>query len=508
MGKAEEEQTVPSALASDSAERNAENRRCFRSIRRLVGLKCVLILLLSVALFLSAVFWLPPFLRFGDRGVLDLDSQFKDHDIVATFVLMKPVSFLEDNILQLEDAIYNEISVPSKVVVLSLKPLKETNRTQVVFSIDPLEKHKKLSEAQRSLVREPFKALVIHELDLQLTTLFGVADNFEVLKFSGGITIIPRQHAFLLQKAQIRFNFTLNFSIHQVQDNFNKLKIQLTSGLNLALYENLYISLTNSRGSTVSSPTIVQSFVVLAVGNPTQRLKQLAKTITNPHSRNLGLNNTVFGKVKQVRLSSTLPPDSRAGGNKSPSPAPVPQPEHHHHHHHHHHNHHNHHHHDHHHIAPTAPASPPESWANRGSTPYRKRIHWPEIGAPAPEAEPPGCQFGYRSKGEERRRPRSAPAAAPLAPLRVSLPPRASEASPPRKHESPSKPASNSVPVSSPLPSVVFAHSQPPSKSEPAIERSRSRPEISPTPSTSSSGSLTAIRISVISLFLAFILQL
>jgi hypothetical protein len=35
-------------------------------------------------------------------------------------------------------------------------------------------------------------------------------------------------------------------------------------------------------------------------------MKQLAQKITNSSSGNLGLNNTVFGKVKQIRLSSYL----------------------------------------------------------------------------------------------------------------------------------------------------------------------------------------------------------
>ena len=81
MGKAEEEQVLPSTTSSDSPEGNAEGRcgfrRCLRRLRSFVGVKCVLVLLLSAALFLSAVFWLPPFLRFADRGDLDLDSLFK-----------------------------------------------------------------------------------------------------------------------------------------------------------------------------------------------------------------------------------------------------------------------------------------------------------------------------------------------------------------------------------------------------------------------------------------------
>lgn len=43
-----------------------------------------------------------------------------DHDIVASFKLKKPVSLLEDNILQLEEDIFNEIDYPTiKVLALS-----------------------------------------------------------------------------------------------------------------------------------------------------------------------------------------------------------------------------------------------------------------------------------------------------------------------------------------------------------------------------------------------------
>lgn len=45
---------------------------------------------------------------------------YPDHEIVASFNLLKPVSSLEENILQLEDDIFDEISFPStKVFILS-----------------------------------------------------------------------------------------------------------------------------------------------------------------------------------------------------------------------------------------------------------------------------------------------------------------------------------------------------------------------------------------------------
>lgn len=75
MGKVEEEeQSLP---RSEDPPRNAASEcRWGRCSRKLVGGRCVLVLVLSVAVFLSAVFWLPPFLRLADRGSGG-DSRFK-----------------------------------------------------------------------------------------------------------------------------------------------------------------------------------------------------------------------------------------------------------------------------------------------------------------------------------------------------------------------------------------------------------------------------------------------
>lgn len=75
MGKAEEEQN----FAVNNTGENVERRFLCGCgwIYRLVGLKCFLMLVLSLAVFLSALFWLPPFLGFADQNDLDLDSKFK-----------------------------------------------------------------------------------------------------------------------------------------------------------------------------------------------------------------------------------------------------------------------------------------------------------------------------------------------------------------------------------------------------------------------------------------------
>lgn len=74
MGKAGEEQPIPITLPAQNTQQNAENR--FR-VSGFIRFRCVFALLLGVAVLLSAIFWLPPFFWDGDRGDLDLNSQFR-----------------------------------------------------------------------------------------------------------------------------------------------------------------------------------------------------------------------------------------------------------------------------------------------------------------------------------------------------------------------------------------------------------------------------------------------
>ena len=133
---------------------------------------------------------------------------------------------------------FDLINFLNQVVILSLDSNGESNATKVVFGLDPDAKDSKISQAAESVIKENFEYLVENQLPLRLnTSLFGEPFLFEVLKFPGGITIVPTQKAFLLQKVQITFNFTLNFSIYQIQINFIELKSQLKLGLHLAPYE-------------------------------------------------------------------------------------------------------------------------------------------------------------------------------------------------------------------------------------------------------------------------------
>lgn len=232
--------------------------------------------------------------------------------------------------------------------------------------------------------------------------------------------------------------------------------------------QNLYVVLSNSEGSTVAAPTIVQSSILLAIGiTPSkERLKQLAQTITGSHFRNLGLNNTEFGRVKQVRLSSVLQHSLHGGDGSgtawSPSPAPLPHPHLRHEHHHHHHR-----------NAHLAPVSSPTSAPSP-----RKGAMPPGIGSPAvaesasapgrsSKAETPKCRFGYKKRSSRNAGknahlpPAVAPTIAPPYPV-VS----------PKHQVEPPAHVSHSVPALSPLPNVAFAHAEPPPKNEPAAERS------------------------------------
>uniref|UniRef100_J3L7P6 DUF7036 domain-containing protein n=2 Tax=Oryza brachyantha TaxID=4533 RepID=J3L7P6_ORYBR len=293
-------------------------------------------------------------------------------------------------------------------------------------------------------------SFVVRQSTLQLTeSFFGNSSSFEVIKFPGGITIIPPQTAFLPQKPHATFNFTLNFPIYKVQDRIDELKDQMKTGLLLNSYENLYIKLANLNGSTVEPPTVVETSIFLEVGNhqpSVPRMKQLAQTITNSSSGNLGLNHTVFGRVKQISLSSYLRHSLHSGdGYDAPSPAPM------HHHGHHHHHHHHHGHEDNRHSAPSpAPA------------PVHSPVHEPRYGAPPPS----GCPYGTdKPKSKAHVMPAPEPTANDHFAPPVALPPHSLSPRNPSVHSRSPIPSPPVLPES-PLPTVSFAHAHPPSEHE------------------------------------------
>lgn len=224
-------------------------------------------------------------------------------------------------------------------------------------------------------------------------------------------------------------------------------------------------------------PTIVQCEVLWAVGinSSNSRLKQLAQTIGS-HSENLGLNNTVFGRVKQVSLSSFLS-HSRGGDGGSPSPSPAPLP--HHHHHYHHHNQ----------DSNFAPAISPAPKVGKGESTSRQVS---PISAPTPasatvlppspaptqhkrhEAQPP-CHFG--------RFPRKAKSHLHMVPARAPVPAPHITPSPHQQVHAPT-PIPHEITVSSPLPNVVYAHVHPPSRSNSVAQPPDRFTSASPLPSS------------------------
>lgn len=89
--------------------------------------------------------------------------------------------------------------------------------------------------------------------------------------------------------------------------------------------QNVFVQLTNQNGSIRDPPVTVQAAVMSDLGSLLpQRLRQLAQFITGSPPNNLGLNNTVFGNVMEVSLSSFLNQRIIA---TAPTPSPAPAPE-------------------------------------------------------------------------------------------------------------------------------------------------------------------------------------
>ncbi|KAK1277116.1 hypothetical protein QJS04_geneDACA022221 [Acorus gramineus] len=78
MGKGEDEQSLQAAAEGTSEGNAAAARRIGRRCRRIVRFRCVVAVVLGFAVVLSAVFWLPPFLRYPDHEGGDRDPLFED----------------------------------------------------------------------------------------------------------------------------------------------------------------------------------------------------------------------------------------------------------------------------------------------------------------------------------------------------------------------------------------------------------------------------------------------
>lgn len=125
-----------------------------------------------------------------------------------------------------------------QVAILSMHQSVASNWTDVVFGVlsDPI--NVPINPVSLSVLRSSLIELFLQQLNLTLTpSIFGKTSMFEILKFPGGITVIPVQSASIWQIPQILFNFTLNNSISDMLENFIEFKDQLKLGLYLTSYE-------------------------------------------------------------------------------------------------------------------------------------------------------------------------------------------------------------------------------------------------------------------------------
>uniref|UniRef100_A0A5B7ABR3 Putative mastermind-like domain-containing protein 1 isoform X1 n=1 Tax=Davidia involucrata TaxID=16924 RepID=A0A5B7ABR3_DAVIN len=332
MGKVEQQLHLQQQIQGNRTRRTDSTifcERCSMGLSRIgreCSFKCVVVLILSVSLFLSAIFWAFPL--HSTQSEFDAKDAIKlSATVQAYFRLQKPVSVLVPRIARLEYDIYGEIGVPfTKVAILSMHRASTSNWTNVVFGVlsDPIDVS--INSVFLSVLRSSLIELFLQQSNLSLTTsIFGQPSSFEILKFPGGITVIPVQSASIWQIPQILFNFTLYNSIYEIKENLVELEEQLKLGLHLRPYENVYVQVTNKNGSTRDPPVTVQVSVMSDLGSLLpQRLKQLAQTITGSPAKNLGLSNSVFGKVKEISLSSYL---DRTLHATPPTPSPAPSPE-------------------------------------------------------------------------------------------------------------------------------------------------------------------------------------
>ncbi|XP_019424633.1 PREDICTED: uncharacterized protein LOC109333581 isoform X2 [Lupinus angustifolius] len=288
--------------------------------------KCFFILFISFSALFSSLFLILP--KHTVKFSFDAKDEITQSATVqASFRLEKPVSQLIPYIERLEYDISDEIGLPhTKVAVLSLHQSVAPNWTDVVVGVLSDPANVSINPVSLSVLRSSLIELYLRQSNLILTTsIFGNASMFEILKIPGGITIIPVQSASIWQIPQVLFSFTLDNSISEVLDNYTAFKDGLKVGLHLKFDESVYVLLTHGDGSTLIPSITVQASVMSGFGGLLpRRLKQLAKTIRRSSTKNLGLNNSVFGKVKDIRLSSLLN-DRRHATSPSPSPAPSPQ---------------------------------------------------------------------------------------------------------------------------------------------------------------------------------------
>lgn len=127
---------------------------------------------------------------------------------------------------------------PEQVVILSMHKGGSANCTSIVFGVlsDPL--NIPIDPVSLIMLKSSFIDLFLQLSNLTLTTsIFGPTSDFQILKFPGGVSVIPNQSVSIWMVPQILFNFTLNNSISEIKENSVEFREQLKDGLNLQPYE-------------------------------------------------------------------------------------------------------------------------------------------------------------------------------------------------------------------------------------------------------------------------------
>ncbi|XP_073309543.1 uncharacterized protein [Primulina huaijiensis] len=230
--------------------------------------------------------------------------------VQAYFKLQRQAPELVPYIARLEYDINEEIGVPFfKVAALSVDQAGVSNWTNVVFGFCSNASNNPITPVSLSILKSSLVDLFLQQYNMTLTSsIFGETSSFENLKFPGGISIMLGQAAMFLRTPHVLFNFTLNSSICEIRENLLELKEQLRIGLQLVPTEVVFIQATNRHGSTKDRPVTIEASAVSDLGTlQSDRLKQLAQRITeSPSVESLGLDHSVFGKVKEISLSSFL----------------------------------------------------------------------------------------------------------------------------------------------------------------------------------------------------------
>ncbi|XP_010480421.1 PREDICTED: uncharacterized protein LOC104759160 [Camelina sativa] len=292
---------------------------CYSALSRFFSLRCLIVLVVSLAILLPTIFCLfpsrshtlaPPLSQPHANDTINYNAA----SVQASFKLRKPVSEVTSQKGALEDEIFRSIclSNDTKVIVLSLRQSCSCKYTDVEFAVVPVSAGYEISTQSLTSLRSSFVNLLEQRSKLNLTTTcFGKPYSFQVLKFPGGISVDPSGSIPVPSFGYVGniLNITLDRSISEIlpDNKAQKLSGKLAVTLYLEPQESIYFRLTNIQGSTVSPPVIVQVYLVITIRvNLQLRLDHFAHITQTSSANNLGLENTVFGEVKGITISTNL----------------------------------------------------------------------------------------------------------------------------------------------------------------------------------------------------------